>query len=144
MERILKDDIMEHLTCNHIISDSQHGFMSSRSCVKSLLSFLDKVTSIVDDGDPFDIIYYDFSKAFDKFPKFQLIQKLKSVGIFGNVLEWISNWLTNWKQRTMLNGHYSDWDDVISGVPQGSVLGKLLFIIYINEIDNWAQLITII
>ena len=86
MERLLKEDIVEHLTRNKGISDTQHGFMVSRSCVTNLLMFLEMVTSAVDEGDAFDIIYYDFSKTFNKVPRVRLIEKLKSVGIHGQVL----------------------------------------------------------
>ena len=72
----------------------------------------------------------DFSKAFDKVPKARLLAKIKAHGIEGRVLNWISEWLTDRKQRTVLNGSYSDWCMVLSGVPQGSVLGPLAFILY--------------
>jgi len=125
---------MEHLEKHLLIKESQHGFVKNRSCLTNLLVFMEEVTSYVDSGYPVDVIYLDFQKAFDKVPHKRLIQKLAAHGIDGSVIRWIENWLYGRSQRVVLNGEVSEWMDILSGVPQGSVLGPILFIIYISMI----------
>jgi len=127
--------MIEHLQRHSVIKSSQHGFVRNRSCLTNLLVFMDEVTNYIDRGYPIDVIYLDFQKAFDKVLQ-RLLMKLAAHGIAGNVLKWIEDWLSNRKQCVVLNGCFSEWGDVISGVPHGSILGPLLFIIYINDIDD--------
>ena len=144
MEALMKDKMVDHLVHNQLIQNTQHGFMSKKSCLTNLLEFLEQITSETDDGKPIDIIYLDFAKAFDKVPKNRLLSKIKAHSISGRFLGWIESWLTGRKQRVVLNGNASSWADVLSGVPQGSVLGPLAFIIFINSIDQVAALIALI
>ena len=90
MESIVKDAIMLHLTTNHIISSSQHGFMARKSCLTNLLEYLELLTKLVDEGHSVDVVYLDFGKAFDKVPHQRLLAKLAAAGIGGCILDWIA------------------------------------------------------
>ena len=118
MEKLFKESIVAHLNKRNLIRESHHGFMEGKSCLTNLLSFLERATSFV----PVDILYLDFSKAFDKVPHQRLIAKLKAHGIGYTVVNWVKGWLTDREQRVTIKGKQPPWLPVNSGVPQGSVL----------------------
>ena len=131
LESIIRESIVDHLNAQLLLLQSQHGFTKGKSCLTNLLSFLEDVTSAIDEGKPVDVIYLDFSKASDKVPHLRLIHKIKCHEITDNIAAWIAEWLKDHKQRVVLNSARSDLEDVLSGVPQGSVLGPTLFLLFV-------------
>jgi hypothetical protein len=99
LESIIRDTVMEHLLENNLLNQSQHGFMPRKSCCTNLLEFFEAATKSVDAGNPFDVIFLDFAKAFDKVPRERLLEKIQAHGVRGNILAWIREWLTGRQQR---------------------------------------------
>ena len=130
--------MVEFLVKHKLINTSQHRFLKARSCLTNLLRFFEEITKWVDDGSPVDVVYLDFQKAFDKVPLQRLLLKLKAHGIGNDVINWIEKLLTHRKQRVIVDGEISNWKSVLSGVPQGSVLSPILFLIYIyiNDLED--------
>ena len=107
---------------NRLLGESQHGFRKGRSCLTNLLEFLHENKDKVDQGIPVHVIYLDFAKAFNKVPHMRLLYKLEKYGINADIVRWIKTWLSGRRQRVVIGGEHSEWEEVWSGVPQGSVL----------------------
>lgn len=136
LERIVRKQVFNFLSSMGKLNDSQHGFRNGRSCLSALLNVFDDIMHLVSKDCAVDMIYLDFAKAFDKVDHGILLHKLRSSGIYGNLGVWFYNFLCNRTHHVRIPGGVSLPHPVISGVPQGTVLGPLLFLIMISDINS--------
>ena len=131
-ERLIQNSLFEFFIANELISSNQSGFKPGNSCINQLLSVTHEIYKSFDDGCKVRGVFLDISKAFDKVWHNGLIYKLKQNGVSGDLMNLIIDFLEARKQRIILNGQYSSWESVKTGVPQRSILGPLFFLIFIN------------
>ena len=135
LEHIIVSAVMHHFEDNSILTDNQHGFRRGRSSETQLLELVEELTTNLESSKQADVLIMDFSKAFNKVNHSLLLHKLQRYGVQGTTSTWIANFLNNGRQAVVVSGASSHFMNVMSGVPQGSVLGPCPFLAYINHND---------
>ena len=134
LEHIIFHHIMGHLDAHHVLVNYQHGFRQGHSCESQLITIVEHLARNLDHGKQTDVLLLDFSNAFDTVPHKRLLKKLDHYGIRGQLIKWMESWLCGRTQTVVVNGSQSSPVTVTSGVPQGTVLDPLMFLLYINNI----------